>query len=108
MWQKFLHHIQKHLQTEDAKVPDSKEEIPDLSKADYDMMRQLLSEVDWHEQLVDKNASEGWKIFSEIVLGAMRQSIPMKIRRKSSQPMWMRKNTQVHLQKVQALETLSE
>ena len=73
-------------------APHLTELVPDLAKADFNLLRCRLEQINWHKVLQDKSADESWATFKNIVLKVMKECIPMKLKKANSQPLWMNKN----------------
>ena len=72
---------------------DSTETIPDYSKADYGKMRELLTEVDWYEELQGMGTVDSWNTFKEKLNKLVDDCVPRKKRRVGdAKPLWMQRN----------------
>lgn len=71
---------------------NSKELVPDWSKADLDQLSACLAELNWELELSGKSALEGWDFIKDKIDEATEKCVPKKLRRVSSRPLWMAKN----------------
>ena len=70
----------------------SHEEVPDWQKADFVKLREILGEIDWGEEFLDKSTAEMWTIFEQKLNSAQLSCVPKKRRRVSNKPIWMNLN----------------
>ena len=63
--------------------------VPDWTKADFEAMEEKII---WDSLLKDKSGPEQWVIFKEKLEEVIDGNVPKKIRRKSSRPLWMKRN----------------
>ena len=72
---------------------DSTESVPDYSKADYGRMRELLSDLDWYEELGGLGTEDSWNKFKAKLNKVVDDCVPKKIRRSGDKkPLWMQQN----------------
>lgn len=68
------------------------EMIPDYSKTDFVAVKQILANINWHNELVNLNTEESWKIFKDKLLSVVESATPMKKRRVNNRPLWMQQS----------------
>ena len=68
------------------------EMVPDWAKADFDKIRENLSENDWVKELDGKSAIGSWGYVKEIIDKETGSCVPKKRRRTGSRPLWMTRN----------------
>ena len=66
--------------------------VPDWTKADFEAMEEKMGDITWDFLLKDKSGPEQWAIFKEKLDEVIEENVPKKVRRKSSRPLWMRRN----------------
>ena len=75
------------------------EQIPDWNKADISAIINDLNEVNWKEELSDRNTEEAWELFNDRVKDTMEKNVPKKPRRLKNNPIWMTKRLKKMLKK---------
>ena len=80
---RFNLHIKKHIVNNNTKVFD-------LSKGDYDKLREKLCQIKWDHEFQNKNCYEMWDIFKDKLDNISKECIPFKVLRNShkSKPLW--------------------
>jgi len=71
---------------------DSKELVPNWSKADLDQLAANLALLDWESELEGKTGIESWDFIKLKIDEETEKCVPKKLRRVSSRPLWMTKN----------------
>ena len=66
------------------------EKVPDLRKANFQKLRDILAETDWSHLESSNDVNVQWKFFTDTYVKAVEESIPLKKRRiqKKIKPNW--------------------
>ena len=75
-----------------AKDENTRELVPDWSRADYSAMREAFAAVNWEDEFQGKGGEECMDLFYTVIQRETERCIPKKLRRKASRPIWMNKN----------------
>ena len=75
-----------------ARETDSKELVPDWTKADMEGMKAAIMAINWEEKLAGKNGLEKWEIVKQVINDETDRCVPKKMRRVGTKPLWMNKN----------------
>ena len=73
-----------------SNINETKEMIPDYGKADFRGMRANLDAIDWQSYLNDFNTEDSWILLKGKVTELIEESIPKKLRRDNSKPLWVK------------------
>jgi len=52
--------------------------LVEIARADFELFRELLGRVTWKKALEGRGAQEGWLVFKDHLLQALKQRIPRK------------------------------
>ena len=86
-----------------SNINETKEMIPDYGKADFRGMREKLDAIDWKSYLSDFNTEDSWMLLKGKVTELIEESVPKKLRRNNSKPLWMQRNVMRVLRKKKRL-----
>ncbi len=68
---------------------EEKEPLPDWRRADWDTMRDELSNINWRARLERKKTSDAWRTFVGTVTRLVEKHVPPRRRRNPNRPAWM-------------------
>lgn len=68
--------------------------IHDFKKANFDKMRREVDQVDWGKCFEAKSTNGKWCIFKNTILKAMKEFIPMKLKKVRNKPKWLTRYAQ--------------
>jgi len=67
----------------------SEQYVPNWSKANTDLLKQQISDIDWKSELQNLDTNGAWNFFTTKLDEAVKCNVPFIKRRSSNQPMWM-------------------
>ena len=68
------------------------EQIPDWKKADFDGLKQALSDIDWEAKFESEGCEASWNAVKSTLDDLQSRYVPLKTRRISNRPVWMNQN----------------
>ena len=75
-----------------SRFNSTEELVPDYAKADFNLMREKLGEIEWNSFLEHSNTEDSWQLFKAKVAESVDECIPKKLRRNNTKPLWMQRN----------------
>lgn len=89
----FSDHVMYSIDLLNPNVKDnSKELVPNWSKADLEQLSANLAELDWEAELSGKSGVEAWDVIKAKIDEETEKCVPKKLRRVNSRPLWMTRN----------------
>jgi hypothetical protein len=70
-------------------LQEEKTQMPDWNKADWDAMRNNLTNTNWRTKLAGLSAEQAWTVFSDKVNRLVKEYVPARRRRNQNRPAWM-------------------
>ena len=70
--------------------PTTCEQIPDWKNADMEGLKAELAEVDWEAKFRDQDCESCWGLFKTVLDELQSKYVPLKLRRVSNRPVWMK------------------
>ena len=64
-------------------------ELYDWAKSDWASMRRSLAEVNWRDELKDKDGNEAWTVLRDRITAVVDRYVPKRRRRNNAKPAWL-------------------